>query len=221
MNLPAELLPDWLMWPALLLAGVVWLWQLRGAPWLLLGQNGLDHVYLGASLLLIGLWALSVGALLGLNVHLLGLTAMVLIFGWRLALVSGGAALLVLALVGVQDPMALGVNAWLTVILPVWVTHQLQRVVYRRLPHHLFVYLIVSAHFVSMVAIAVPIVLGGALLGWLGWYHWAELGREYWVFLPLVVLPEGFFNGAILTMLTIFRPQWVRSFDDREYLGEP
>jgi len=34
----------------------------------------------------------------------------------------------------------------------------------------------------------------------------------------MAMLSEGFINGAIMTLLTILRPEWVRSFDDRDYI---
>jgi uncharacterized membrane protein len=32
------------------------------------------------------------------------------------------------------------------------------------------------------------------------------------------MLPEGFLNGAVLSMLTAWKPEWVRTFDDRDYI---
>jgi len=90
--------------------------------------------------------------------------------------------------------------------------------IYHWLPKHFFVYLMVSAHFSSMLVIAAVIVAGGALLLALGVQPWSRVGNDYLLFLPMIMLPEGFLNGAILTMLTILRPEWVRSFDDRDYI---
>lgn len=94
MNLPADLLPLWLMlqaWAILLgMAG----WNLWSAPWRLLSLNGLWPLFGGACLLLVALWWMRINAHAGLELHLLGLSSMVLLFGWRLALVGGWIALL-------------------------------------------------------------------------------------------------------------------------------
>ncbi|NDY95107.1 hypothetical protein [Wenzhouxiangella limi] len=52
----------------------------------------------------------------------------------------------------------------------------------------------------------------------LGAQPWSRVGNDYLLFLPMIMLPEGFLNGAVLTMLTLLRPAWVRSFDDRDYI---
>jgi len=44
---------------------------------------------------------------------------MVLMFGWRLALVAGATALALLSLIGHYDPWAWGVNGLITVAFPV------------------------------------------------------------------------------------------------------
>lgn len=218
MNLPADLLPLWLMLPAwLVLLGVAG-WNLVGAPWRVMIDNQLGGVFTGACLLLTGLWWLSVGAHAGLEFHLLGLTTMVLLFGWRLALVGGLIALGLLASVGVYDWAAMGVNGLIGVVLPVLLANRLHGLIYRWLPRHFFIYLMVAAHFSSMLVIAAVVIGSGALLLLIGAQPWARVGTDYLLFLPLIMLPEGFLNGAILTMLTILRPQWVRSFDDRDYI---
>ena len=217
-NLPAELLPLWLMlsaWPVFLaIVG----WNLAGAPWRVLIDNQLGPVYIGACLLLAGLWWMKAGAHAGLELHLLGLTAMVLLFGWRLALIGGAIALAILAGGGLYDWAALGVNGLVGLVFPVLLADRLHGLIYRWLPKHYFIYLMVSAHFSSMLVIAAVMLAGGALVLLLGVHPWSRVGSDYLLFLPMIMLPEGFLNGAILTMLTILRPEWVRSFDDRDYI---
>lgn len=193
-------------------------WNLIGAPWRLLTINGLWPLFCGACLLLVALWWMRINVHAGLELHLLGLTSIVLLFGWRLALVGGGIALVILAAVGVYDWPALGVNGLLGVALPVLLANRLHALVQSWLPKHYFVYLMVAAHFSSMLVIAAVIVSGGLLMLLLGAQPWARVGAEYFLFMPLVMLPEGFLNGALLTMLTLLKPEWVRSFDDRDYI---
>lgn len=218
MNLPAEILPLWLTLPAwpvfLFLVG----WNLIGAPWRLLTINGLWPLFSGACLLLVALWWMRISVHAGLELHLLGLSSMVLLFGWRLALVGGGLALLMLAAGGVYDWAALGVNGLIGVALPVLLANHLHELIHRWLPKHYFVYLMVAAHFSSMLVIAAVIISGGLIVLFLGAQPWARVGGDYLLFMPLVMLPEGFLNGALLTMLTLLKPEWVRSFDDRDYI---
>ena len=217
MMIPSELLPLWLSGPAFPLLAAIFVWQLLGAPWQLLTINRLHHLLSLCVVLLAGLWWLRAGALPGLQFHLLGLTTMVLIFGWRLALVGGLAAMiLTTALNG--DWQAMAFNGLLGVVLPVFLANWLHGVIYRLMPRHLFVYLLAAAHFSSMLVIGAVIVTGGLLMVLLDVYPMGTVAREYLVFLPLVLIPEGFLNGAIMTTLILLRPEWVRSFDDRDYL---
>ncbi len=218
MNLSAELLPAWLSLAALpIFAGVV-VWNAIGAPWRLLHRNLLEPVYAVAVLLMIGLWWMKAESQTGLGLHFLGITAMVLIFGWRLALVAAAAALFTLTLLGRYEWGALGINGLLTVVLPVLLAHRLHALVYRLIPKHYYVYLLFSAHFSSMIVIAAVILASAAMLWAVGAYPASTLGRDYLVFLPIAMLPEGFINGAVLSMLTAWKPEWVRTFDDRDYI---
>ena len=45
-----------------------------------------------------------------------------------------------------------------------------------------------------------------------------SMGTEYARFLPLMLFPESFITGALITMMVVFRPAWVVSFDDERYL---
>ena len=218
MNLTAEILPLWLALVGLAGFAVLTAWNLAGAPWRLLALNGLHSLYSLTCIGLAGLWGLSVGGHPALEFHLLGLSAVVLVFGWRLALVAGAIALALLCAVGEGDWMALGVNGLIGVVLPVLLARGLHALVYARLPRHFFIYVLVSAHFSSMLVIGTVIVAGAALNWLLGVHDSHRIVHEYLVFSPMVLLPEGFMNGAVMTMLIVLKPEWVRSFDDRDYI---
>ena len=218
MNLPAEFIPAWLGWLCLPPFVALVAWNVFGAPWKLLHRNLLEPVYAGAVLLMTGLWWMKAESQTGLGLHFLGITAMVLIFGWRLALVAAATALTMLTLLGRYDALSLGVNGLISVVMPVLLANRLHTFVYRAFPKHYFVYVIVSAHFTSMVVIASVVLASAALLWLLGIYPLDRIANDYLVFLPIAMLPEGFLNGAILSALTAWKPEWVRTFDDRDYI---
>ncbi len=35
----------------------------------------------------------------------------------------------------------------------------------------------------------------------------------------LILFPEGFINGAVVSALAVFAPELLRSYDDERYLG--
>ncbi|MGY6586661.1 MAG: energy-coupling factor ABC transporter permease [Wenzhouxiangella sp.] len=218
MNFTTELIPLWLSLLCLPLFVAITAWNIWGSPWTLLKQNQLHPLFSLTIGLLTGLWLLQVGGHPGLEFHLLGLTTVVLIFGWRLAMVAGASALFLQAIVGLHDWTTLGISGLLGVVLPVLLADRLHRLIYRWLPKHFFVYVMAAAHFSSMLVIGAVIVAGGLLLWSLGVHPMDRVLGDYFVFMPLVLIPEGFLNGAIMTLLIILRPEWVRSFDDRDYI---
>ncbi|MEN1726982.1 MAG: energy-coupling factor ABC transporter permease [Pseudomonadota bacterium] len=218
MDLTADQLPFWLLALGWAGFGSLVAWQAWGSPWSLLKDNGLIPLFNLTILLLAGLWWLNAGVYEGLNFHLIGLTTVVLIFGWRLALMAGTFALLLLSVLGLREFSAMGINGLYSVALPVWLAQVLHSLIYHRMPRHLFVYVLVSAHFASMAVIAAVALAGSLTLLALGVHPWERVWGEYLIFLPLLMLPEGFVNGTIMTMLSVLRPQWVRSFDDRDYI---
>ena len=49
-------------------------------------------------------------------------------------------------------------------------------------------------------------------------YTFAELDQTLLPFSPLMFLPEAILNGWLLAVLVAFKPQWVYSFSDEQYL---
>jgi uncharacterized membrane protein len=69
----------------------------------------------------------------------------------------------------------------------------------------------------SMLAMAV----GSLLVFWLiDAGDWLQAALENWALISLVLFPEGFINGMLITTLTVFYPQLVKTFDDNHYLGD-
>lgn len=218
MNPAPELLPTWLPWLCLAPALAVALRLLATAPWHLLRLNGLVPVFVAAIGVVTALWTMTAGVRPGLDLHLLGSMALMLIFGWRLAVLAGSVALLALVALGRLDPAAWGLGVLQLAVLPVAVAHWTAQLVRRWLPAHLFVYVLATAFFGAMLPLAAAILVTAAVLLGLGVYPLSVLTHDYLIMLPLVLFPEGFINGLVMTMLVVFKPEWVRSFDDRDYL---
>ncbi|WP_368164928.1 energy-coupling factor ABC transporter permease [Aeromonas sp. R6-2] len=178
-----------------------------------------QRLLLGASLALLPLWLLRAGLHQGLSIHFLGLTALTLLLGWRLALLAGTLTLLALTGFGVDSPTLLGSELLLGVVLPVLVSQLLFLASWAWLPRHLFVYLFVAAFLGGAVTISVK-VLGTALwAGLSGAYPWYTIEENYLSIWPLLLFPEALLNGMTMTLLAVYRPHWVHSFHDRVYLG--
>lgn len=218
MSVDAALLP----FPLLALLSLVQLAVLAAAlrytPWRALrAAPQRIHLVFGALLALLLLW--SIGGRIGTHVslHLLGMTTVTLLLGPALAILTGTAALGVQALLGQLQPPTLLANAALGVALPALVTAGLLRWALRHAPRNLFVYMLgigFAGGGLSMLAV---------LLTMLGLFALAGDARALneWAS-PLIVLamfPEGFINGAVVSGLAVYKPDWLQTFDDRHFLG--
>ena len=218
MNVHASLLPPlllWGLWPVFMLVIIP---VVLRAPWSLLFENRLQPQFVGCCGLVALAWSMSAGVQPGLEFHLLGTTVLTLLFGRMLAIAGATGALVALSVLGFYEWQALPVNALLLAVLPVLTAHVIGYYAYRWLPHHLFIYIFVVAFFGAMFAVAVVLVMSSALYAAIGAYPPDLIWRDYLMFMPLVMFPEGFITGMIMTMCVVFRPEWVRTFDDRDYL---
>lgn len=218
MNLAAELIPIWLTGVASVALLCALGFALRDQPWKPLLDNELGPVWIAAIAGVTGLWSMSVGVRPGLELHMLGTTLLTLVFGWRLAILGATLALLGVTTLGLYEWQAVGLNGLLLAVLPVTLAFWLGRTVYQWLPRHLFIYVFAVAFFGSMGVIAAVVLLSAALFLLLGAYTAPELLRDYVAMLPLIAFPEGFVTGMIMTLLVVYRPDWVRTFNDRDYI---
>jgi uncharacterized membrane protein len=205
------LLTQWLMLP--LLAISVW-----RAPWRYLRRGVLPHVFMGSVLAVSLIWHLRANPGDGPALHLVGATYMTLMFGWPLATLGMALALVVGALTHLGDWGALPLNWLLLGYLPVSVSYGWVRLVERWLPVHFFVYVYVAAFFGAVLSVGSVGLASGGLLAVGQVFDSSYALREYlWYFL-LLLFPEAFITGTLITLFVAFRPHWVISFDDRRYL---
>jgi len=50
-------------------------------------------------------------------------------------------------------------------------------------------------------------------------YSWQIINDNYWQLALLLWFPEALLNGSAVTLMAIYRPHWLRTFYDREYLA--
>ena len=186
--------------------------------WRLLAANGREHVYAGATLACMLLWTISGSVETGMSFHLLGTTVLTLMFGAPLAFVASLIALAGISIAGLAGWQAFGLNAMLMGALPIAVSHGVDRFADTRLPNHFFVYVFVSAFLNGMLAMAVSRVTTLGLL----WLDGAAIGShragDYLLATVLLAWGEGLLTGMLTTILIVYRPTWVATFDDARYV---
>lgn len=197
-------------------------WALVRVPWVeLLADSRRQHVLFGAVIFLVLMWLVRREFDSGLTFHFLGMTAVVLLLNWPLAVVAGSLAQLLLLLVGLDDLAALGANGLIRIGLPVLVSVLVWQSLERLQPSNLFVYIFVCAFFGAALAGLASILGIMFVLWWSGALGELQALWEYFALLLLILFPEAFVNGMLISGLVVFYPHWVDTFDDDRYLQEP
>lgn len=191
---------------------------LRMAPWARLRDSEQLHVFLGTVVCLILLWHMRADVNPGLSFHLLGVTCVTLMFGWSFGIIASSLALVGVSLNAGSGWEAFVLNAVTTGVLPVTLTQVLLVLIRHYLPKHFFVYVLVNGFLTAGFVGIVSGYLAAWLLIWSGAYTYAELDQTFLPFFPLMFLPEAFINGWIMAAMVVFRPEWVGSFSDEQYL---
>lgn len=218
MNIAYEAFPP--AWHLAALAAMIplWLKAARALSDARFAHSGQAHVFWGACLGVVLLWSLKATVAPHLTLHLLGVTAVTLMFGAPAAIALATFAVFVLAAIGSLPWQAIPANALLMGALPAGVTAGWLHLVERRLPAHFFVYVFAAAFLGGALAIVATGLATGALLALAGAQPWPTIVEQYWVFFLHMAYAEATLTGMLVTLMVVYQPEWVATFDDRRYL---
>lgn len=221
MFIDAALIPPALAWWCTAIAALVLLPCLRYAQWRSTLEVPLrQHLLLASLVFLVVLWLISVRVFDGLWLHFMGVTTVTLLVGWRFTLLLGAAASCVYGFL-IGQPMTAAACAWLiTVLVPASISRLLVYWLRRRPQSNLFIYLL-GAGFGGGAFAALGLALGGLLLMALsGDHERVSMALENWPMMTLIMFPEGFINGMVLSVIVVLNPEAVKTFDSDKYMGE-
>lgn len=216
-----ELIPLWLQVTTTLITAIALPACIRFADWRAVFQVPLRQHLLFASLFfLVVLWLMSVRHIEGLLLHLSGVTAVTLLVGWRFALLAGALATVAYALLNGQELAAAPLSWLVTVVVPASISrllvYELRRIRFR----NLFIYLL-GAGFGGGVLSAIGMTGAGVFALHLCEQAGLVAGAlENWPLIALIAFPEGFINGMLLSVLVVWYPDTVKTFDSVKYLGD-
>jgi uncharacterized membrane protein len=218
MNLVASNFPSHWLWGLWFLASALGLLIARRARWRMLRDVSNLNILLAATVCVLGLWLIKTGIKPGLNFHLIGATALTLMFRPLFALFS--LALLTAAIsIWHGEYTTFAVNWLILGAVPVGVSWAIFRLVDSKLPNHLFIYIFLNGFFgAAIAAIAVGLVSTG-FVALAGSYPLDYLLEEYLPYFFLIAFSEAFITGMLITMMVIYKPEWVSTFDDKRYLA--
>lgn len=198
------------------------LWAASRTRWVeLVTDRRRQHLLFGTVFGLFALWLVRRDFDTGVSYHFIGMTAVTLLLDWPLAILGGLLAQLGLLALGRQDLAAIGVNGLLIIGLPVLVTEVCAILVERAQPRNLFVYIFCSGFFAAALAALLCLLAALGLLWWDGRFAMPEWLADFVGYLWLIIFPEAFINGMIVSALVVFSPEWLETFNRTRYLQAP
>jgi uncharacterized membrane protein len=214
MDIPADLLPAPSLWLAALAYAILLTAALLTAPWnKILDKEG-SNIFFGAVAFIAVVWTLRAGIVPGHNYHLLGATALCLMFGWQFALVAVSLVLIVTTWQGPAGWETFAINALVMGAVPVLFTRFMLYTCQRWLPHNFFIYIFINAFLTG----ALSMLLCGFAASMVLAIADGIPGSNYLQVIPLLMFGEAFFNGMIMILLVAYKPHWVATFHDHWYL---
>ncbi|GEB70250.1 energy-coupling factor ABC transporter permease [Pseudoalteromonas carrageenovora] len=164
------------------------------------------------------LWRIKAGILTGLDLHILGVTAATLVLGWRSAILSSVLASALLTAVGQIELNLLPMQILIGAFIPILLSYLGFLISYQYLPRHFFVYIFVCAFITAGFIACIKISLGALFYLAIGQYNWQELADNYVYLSAIIWFPEAMLNGMAITIMITYRPHWVKTFYDKDYL---
>jgi len=213
----APLPPAWATASALLALAVLGyaLWR---APWRRFASSEAVHVWYGTIFALVVLWSVRATIDKVVVIHLLGTAGFALAAGGPLALVGGAAVVAVSALVHGTPLPNVPLVFLVSVVLPAGVALALLRATQRHLPPNFFVYAFAGGFLGPALGFGVAGLASASVLALTGAVDAGVVFGEYVPFLLYLAFAEGTLTGMLVTLLVVYRPQWVATFDDGRYL---
>ncbi len=219
MNLPDTLLDEgwywaaWLLWIPLT-ARLIW-----RAPWAALRDSPRFNLWLGLIVGLCVIWSLKAGIKPGLSLHLLGASVLTLSFGPALAFIGLCVVLAAVTLNAGDSWGSFALNALLMGGCGVLFADRIFKLADRCLPRHFFVYVFVNGFFGAALTVFGVGVVACLLLALAGAYSVDYLVEEYLPYYLLLGFSEAWLSGMAMTLLIVYFPGWVATFDDSRYLA--
>lgn len=219
MNLHYDLFPGWLHWLATALLLLLLVKAVRNGPWRKFQDRELLHVFLGGCVFLLVIWNLKAGIKPGLTFHLLGATLFTLMYGWEVAFVAICLVLTGSTFYGFIEWQAYAINALVMGALPIFFSYAVYRLAVWYLPHNFFFYILFNGYFCAGLAMALTVFTSSLLLILFGTYSFEKVRYDYLAFLFFMVFGEAFMTGMLVAVMSLMKPNWLITFDERRYIS--
>lgn len=164
------------------------------------------------------LWSAQASVKEGLTIHFLALTTLTMMFGWRSAFILTIPVSCALIIVGKISLYGLPEYLLLSCLLPILISYAIFSISYHYFPRNIFVFIFVAGFFNGGLTGSLHLLINAGYQLNLGQHDWKTILDNYLIFIPLLAFPEGLLNGMSLAILSVFKPEWLRVFSDRDYI---
>ncbi|WP_199611378.1 energy-coupling factor ABC transporter permease [Flocculibacter collagenilyticus] len=185
-------------------------------------SNGTNRLFAAVAVTAV-LWSFDAGIYPLLSVHLLASTVTTLMFGWRLALIVQLTVIVLLVLTGQIAWQHAGMTGLSDSVVTVGLSYFIYMLSYHYLPRHFIVYVFVCGFFAAACSMIAHMLFTTTYLvllnDYFGQYDWPIIRDNYLILTLLTWFPEAFLNGMLVTLLVVYKPDWMSTFFDSEYLN--
>lgn len=186
----------------------------------LFSTPSIQHVVGFCSIALLCVWLIRAGISEGLGIHFFLITAVHLLLGWQLAVWTAAFAMLGTIAAGAESFSGFGINMLVSVITPLLTNYCVWKLHDRSSLNNPFSFIFL----VACLGAACSVVTGGLAMSLIllgnEIYPLDTIVNQFWIYVPLIALPEATINGLIITVLIVYVPEWVRLFDTKRYYGD-
>ncbi|PIE43930.1 MAG: hypothetical protein CSA50_02960 [Gammaproteobacteria bacterium] len=185
----------------------------------LLQHHAAQHLFLGSAVAVAILWSIRAGILPGMYFHILGYTSLMLMMSWPLALMAAALAQCLILIGGKTVWVEVGYQYLFFSVLPILFSYGFYLMVYRRLTHNPFVYILVAGFLNAGFTHAFSDIINSFMMWQLDIYPVQSIWHDYLRYLPLMMFPEGVVNGMFITGMVVFHSRWMSTFDEDSYFS--
>ncbi len=181
-------------------------------------EKSFQHLTYSVLFALLLLWSAQASVKEGLTIHFLAVTTLTLMFGWRCAFILTIPVSFALVIVGKISLFGLPEYLLLSCLLPILISYAIFSISYHYLPRNIFVFIFIAGFFNGGLTGSLHLLINAGYQLNLGQHDWKTILDNYLIFVPLLAFPEGLLNGMSLAILSVFKPEWLRVFSDRDYI---
>ncbi|MBL1142951.1 MAG: hypothetical protein HND53_13060 [Proteobacteria bacterium] len=187
--------------------------------WFKTYRAGILNIWMLTVFFIALLWMMRASLDSGLNIHLSGAMLMALMFGWRLGVLGMSLVCVLISLWGNSLTSNLGISFLVYAYFSISFCYLIFMIVEASLPRNVYVYLFISSFFGAAINLIMTCTVSLFVLGWQNILPWSVLFNDYMPFYSLMSFAEAFMTCGLVTILIVYRPEWVYTFRDERYLN--